>query len=320
MTDRRNFIKQSGLLTTGGILASAVPFSGMAHPAGETGDRPQEKGSKWLDGSRLIVSVSMQFEAGGQPENAESPFPQNMRNGYKDLPAETWYQYGYKEGIPRMLDNWDKLGIKVTSHMVGSAVLKNPDLAKEIVERGHEAAAHGMNWATQYTMPYNQEKKFIKDGVDAIKKITGSDPIGYNANWLRRGENTLKILQESGFIYHIDDLSRDEPFIQKVNGKDFVTVPYTLRCNDIQLIEGKNFSADQFVNQVKMEFDQLYEESENRRRLMSISFHDRIGGTPQMVRAAKELFTHMKKHQGVSFKRKGDIALMALEDSTTIRE
>lgn len=81
----------------------------------------------------------MQFEAGGQPDNAESPFPQNMDKGYKDLPAETWYQYGYKEGIPRMLDNWDKLGIKVTSHMVGSAVEKNPALAKEIVQRGHEA-------------------------------------------------------------------------------------------------------------------------------------------------------------------------------------
>ena len=72
-----------------------------------------------------------------------------------------------------MLDNWDKLGVKVTSHMVGTAVLKNPELAKEIVQRGHEAAAHGMNWSTQYTMPYQEEKKFIKDGVDAIKNVTG---------------------------------------------------------------------------------------------------------------------------------------------------
>ncbi|GAA4790049.1 polysaccharide deacetylase family protein [Olivibacter ginsenosidimutans] len=320
MIDRRKFIKQGSLLTTAGLVASAVPFSGMAQSGKNMQPESKSKKSKWLDGSRLVVSVSMQFEAGGQPENAESPFPQNMEKGYKDLPATTWYEYGYKEGIPRMLDNWDKLGVKITSHMVGSAVLKNPALAKEIVDRGHEAAAHGMNWATQYTMSYNEEKKFIKDGVDAIKKITGFDAIGYNANWLRRGENTLKILQELGFLYHIDDLSRDEPFIQKVNGKDFVTVPYTLRCNDIQLIEGKNFSVDQFVHQVKMEFDQLYEEAANRRRQMSISFHDRIGGTPQMVQAAKELFTYIKKHEGVSFKRKDEIAKMALEDKTTIRE
>ncbi|MBP0904278.1 polysaccharide deacetylase family protein [Mariniflexile gromovii] len=320
MTDRRTFIRQSSLLTTAGLIASAVPFAGMAQNGNNLQEKPKEENSKWLDGSRLVISVSMQFESGGQPANAESPFPQNMKKGYKDLSATTWYEYGYKEGIPRMLDNWDKLGVKITSHMVGSAVLKNPALAKEIVDRGHEAAAHGMNWATQYTMSYNDEKKFIKEGVDAIKIITGFDAIGYNANWLRRGENTLKILQELGFLYHIDDLSRDEPFIQKVNGKDFVTVPYTLRCNDIQLIEGKNFSVDQFINQVKMEFDQLYEESEKRRRQMSISFHDRIGGTPQMVQAAMELFTYMKKHQGVNFKRKDEIARMALEDKTTIRD
>jgi peptidoglycan/xylan/chitin deacetylase (PgdA/CDA1 family) len=317
---RRKFIQQGGLLTTAGMLAGMLPFSAVAGSQADRVSTPQSQRSKWSDGSRLVVSVSMQFEAGGQPENAESPFPQNMQKGYKDLPAETWYQYGYKEGIPRMLDNWDKLGVKVTSHMVGSAVLKHPALAKEIVDRGHEAAAHGMNWSTQYTMSYEEEKKFIRDGVEAIKQVTGSTAVGYNANWLRRGEHTLKILQELGFLYHIDDLSRDEPFIQEVNGKDFVTVPYTIRCNDIVLIEGKNFSADQFINQVKLEFDQLYEEGANNRRQLSISFHDRIGGTPQLVQAAKELFRYMKQHKGVSFKRKDEIARMAIEDKTTIRE
>ncbi|WP_348825021.1 polysaccharide deacetylase family protein [Flavobacterium aestuarii] len=314
MNSRRIFIKQVGIASA----ASMMPFSD-----GMFNDKTQpslQSPSKWADGSRLVVSVSMQFESGGEPENAESPFPQNLQKGYKDLPAATWYQYGYKEGIPRMLDSWDKLGIKVTSHMVGTAVLKNPQLAREIVERGHEAAAHGMNWSSQYNLPYEAEKKFIQDGVDAIKKITGTTPVGYNANWLRRGENTLEILSELGFKYHIDDLSRDEPFIIQVKNKDFAVVPYTLRNNDILLIEGKNFSADQFFNQVKLEFDQLYAESEFRRRQLSISFHDRIGGTPQMVKATQNLIQYMQKHTGVSFKRKDEIATLALQDKTSIRE
>lgn len=219
-----------------------------------------------------------------------------------------------------MLDNWDKFGIKVTSHMVGSAVLKNPEIAKEIVARGHEAAAHGMDWASQYAMPYETEKKFIKDGAEAIKKVTGFEPVGYNANWLRRGTNTLEILQELGFKYHIDDLSRDEPFLLKVKGNDFAVVPYTIRCNDIVLIEGKNFSADQFARQVIMEFDQLYKESEKKRRQMSISFHDRIGGTPQIVAAAAEIISYIQKHKGVSFRRKDEIAQMAYQDKNIIRE
>jgi peptidoglycan/xylan/chitin deacetylase (PgdA/CDA1 family) len=315
MGSRRDFIKQSSLVG----LAGAIKPLGTLEGAYTTDLQLNDK-TTWADGSRLVVSVSMQFEAGGQPDNAESPFPRNMEKGYKDLPATTWFEYGHKEGIPRMLDNWDKLGIKVTSHMVGSAVLNKPGMAKEIVERGHEAAAHGMSWSTQYNLSYDEERKFIKDGADAVKNVTGFTPVGYNANWLRRGENTLKILQELGFKYHIDDLSRDEPFLIQINQKDFVVVPYTLRCNDILLIEGRNFSVDQFSNQVKAEFDQLYVESEFKRRQLSISFHDRIGGTPQMVKVTFDLMRYIQKHKGVSFKRKDEIAELALKDKTTIRE
>lgn len=314
MSTRRDFIKQSSLVGVAGMVNPLDTLAGLRK------ENNTDQKTRWSDGSRLVVSVSMQFEAGGQPLHAESPFPQNMLDGYKDLPATTWYEYGYKEGIPRMLDNWDKLGIKVTSHMVGSAVLKNPALAKEIVARGHEAAAHGMNWSSQYNLSYEEEKKFIQEGANAIRSATGFNPVGYNANWLRRGENTLKILQELGFIYHIDDVSRDEPFIIKVNNKDFAVVPYTLRCNDILLIEGKHFSVDQFFNQVKSEFDQLYLESETKRRQLSISFHDRIGGTPQMVKTTTELIKYIQGHQGISFKRKDEIAKMALNDKSTIRE
>ena len=269
----------------------------------------------WPNGAQLVISVSMQFESGGQPAGAESPFSGTpVAKGYPDLPAESWYRYGYKEGIERMLDLWDKHNIKVTSFMVGEAVLKNPDLAKDIVRRGHEPAAHGMRWADSYNMPYNTEKKFIQDGAEAIKNTTGVQPVGYNANWLRRSVNTLKVLQDLHFLYHIDDLSHDEPFITHVRGKDFVVVPYTVRNNDIVLIEGRHFSADQFLNQLKLEFDRLYAEGATKRRMMVISLHDRIGGTPAMVEAMDQFIQYAKQHQGVVFMRKDDIAKMILKE------
>jgi hypothetical protein len=92
----------------------------------------------WPDNARLAISISMQFETGAQPANgAGSPFP-SLNPKYPDLPAQKWYDYGFKEGIPRLLDLWDRVGVKVSSHMVGQAVEKHPALAKEIVDRGHE--------------------------------------------------------------------------------------------------------------------------------------------------------------------------------------
>jgi peptidoglycan/xylan/chitin deacetylase (PgdA/CDA1 family) len=78
----------------------------------------------WPDGVRLVISVSMQFEAGGQPpKGTDSPFPKvDFPDSVpSDAAANTWFAYGYREGIPRMLDLWDRHGVKVTSHMIGEA-------------------------------------------------------------------------------------------------------------------------------------------------------------------------------------------------------
>lgn len=328
-TARRGFMAQAGTgaLAAGGLLLGASAQNASAQnaaaPATIAGQGTTGSGEFWPNGARLVISVSMQFEAGGQPlKNTDSPFPKI------DLPASissdpvvnTWFAYGYREGVPRMLDLWDRHGIKVTSHMIGDAVRRHPELAKEIVKRGHEAAGHGPRWSSQYAMSRAQERQFISEAASMVEEVTGQRPKGYNANWLRRGPNTLSLLQELGYTYHIDDLSRDEPFIEKVNGKDFVVVPYTLRNNDILLIEGRNYSPSQFLEQIKLEFDQLYEEGATRRRMMSISTHDRISGTPQMVRVLDEFLRYAKSHPGVAFMRKDDIARYALGSPLTVRE
>jgi peptidoglycan/xylan/chitin deacetylase (PgdA/CDA1 family) len=258
----------------------------------------------WPDGIRLVVSISMQFEAGGQPaKGTDSPFPKVdfPESVPSDAAANTWFAYGYREGIPRMLDLWDRHGVKVTSHMIGEAAQRHPALAREIVARGHEASGHGPRWNSQYAMTRDEERQFIMAGTDMVEQVTGQRPIGYNCNWLRRSPNTLSLLQELGYLYHIDDVSRDEPFIESVNDKDFVVVPYTLRDNDILLIEGRNYSPSKFIEQIKLDFDQLYEEVGHRRRMMSVSAHDRISGTPQMVRAWDEFLKYAKQREGVAF-------------------
>jgi peptidoglycan/xylan/chitin deacetylase (PgdA/CDA1 family) len=280
-------------------------------------------GKFWPGDTRLVISISMQFEAGGQPlKGTDSPFPKvDFPDGVSSDPAtNTWFAYGYREGIPRMLDLWDKHGVKVTSHMIGEAAKKHAELAKEIVARGHEAAGHGPRWSSQYAMSREEEKQFITEGTRMVEEVTGQRPVGYNCNWLRRGPSTLSLLQELGYEYHIDDVSRDEPFIEKVNGKDFVVVPYTLRNNDIVLIEGRNYSPDAFLSQIKRDFDELYEEAAFRRRMMSISAHDRISGSPQMVRVWDEFITYAKSKPGVAFMRKDEIARFAARNPLTLRE
>lgn len=69
------------------------------------------------------------------------------------------------------------------------------------------------------------ERMFIKDAADIVVKVTGQRPAGYNCNWLHQSPNTLSLLQELGYLHRIDDVSRDEPFIQTADAKDLLLCP-----------------------------------------------------------------------------------------------
>src|ERR1700741_1766102 len=166
---RRRFMAQAGIgaLAAGGMLSGSDALA--ASPP------IQGAGMFWPDGIRLVISISMQFEAGGQPaKGTDSPFPKVdfPENIPSDAAANTWFAYGYREGIPRMLDLWDRHGIKGTSDMIGEAVQRHPDVAREIVARGHEASGHGPRWSSQYAMTRDEEKQFLITGADMVEEVT----------------------------------------------------------------------------------------------------------------------------------------------------
>ena len=153
-----------------------------------------------------------------------------------------------------------------------------------------------------------------------IERVTGVRPVGFNAFWLWVRRIRSKYSKELGYTYHIDDVSRDEPFLVNVRNKPFAVVPYTLHMNDIVNYEGRNFSSDAYAADLKREFDVLYEEGEHRRRMMSVSAHDRIAGRPARMRVLEDFIQYAQSHPGVTFMRKVDIANYAIASAATIRE
>jgi hypothetical protein len=132
------------------------------------------------------------FEAGAQPiSGAGGVIPDPIEKGLPDLPTNAFFQYGVYEGVPRLLDLMDKHQVKLSSFMIGQAVEKAPDLAREIVRRGHEAAAHGRTWENSYFLDPDAERRFIADSVESIQKVTDKQHV-------RTGEaHTIERIQES---------------------------------------------------------------------------------------------------------------------------
>lgn len=310
--DRRRFMQNS--------TAIGLAMAPLAQEAAQTtSPRAAKSRDFWPGGARMVVSLSMQFETGAQPERgANGPWGQ-LDSKYPDLVTEKWYEYGFKEGIPRLLDMYERRGVKVTSHMVGLAVAKHPQLAREIVQRGHEASAHGENWSPIYKLSREEEKATIEQGMKAVESVTGVRPLGFNAPGMRATPNTLEILGELGFLYYTDDLSRDEPFLVPVKGKPFAIVPYTFQLNDYQNYENRWRTCADFAGELKSEFDALYAESERKRRMISIAAHDRVA-RPSRVKVLEDFIVYAQRHPGVVFMKKDEIARFALASPRTIRE
>src|SRR3954469_21070998 len=198
---RRSFLAQAGgavagAIATGALLSDAHAQSSATSPghAASGGPLAAPKGGKgfWPNGARLAVSVSMMFEGGGQPiSGAGGLIPEPIAKGVPDLPTNAYFAYGRYEGIPRALDLFDKHDIKVSSFMIGEAIRNAPELAQEIVRRGHEAAAHGPTWSNSYNLSRSDEKRFIAESAEIIHRITGQQPVGWNAYFLRNSVHIL---------------------------------------------------------------------------------------------------------------------------------
>lgn len=271
----------------------------------------------WPDDTRMVLTLSLMFEAGAEvrPDSIYLGPLGPIEPGYRDIPGETYFEYGWVEAIPRLLDLFDKHDIKVTVFPVAKAAQRNPHLIKDMVARGHEIAAHGLTWVPQYTFSEEKERDFIRQSVEIISDLSGKQPLGWN-NWGLRGtERTLDLLQEYGLTYHIDEVSRDEPFVRVLSsGKPFAVVPYTLHNNDLLCFEALGFSSRMWLDQMKDEFDWLYEESASRRRMMPIPCHDRTLGRPARMKVLDEFFSYALSHPGVKVLPREQIANVVLDE------
>ena len=98
-----------------------------------------------------------------------------------------------------------------------------------------------------------------------------------------------------------------------VNGKPFAVVPYTIRNNDIVRFDSPATTNAAYLQDVTDDFEVLYAEAAVRRRMMSISMHDRISGVPGRIKLMEEGFIkYAQRQKGVVFMRKDEIARWAL--------
>ena len=127
----------------------------------------------------------------------------------------------------RLLQLFDRWGIKTTWFIPGHSIETFPKEMKEVHKRGHEIGAHGYSHENPIAMTREQETIVLDKSIELIKKITGKKPRGYVAPWWEFSNVTNELLLERGILYDHSLMHHDFlPYYVRVDrhGEDRIVV------------------------------------------------------------------------------------------------
>jgi peptidoglycan/xylan/chitin deacetylase (PgdA/CDA1 family) len=260
----------------------------------------------WPNGARVAVSLVVNFEEGAelsveQGDAETEPYGEVQSTqppGMRDLVQEQVFDYGMRAGLWRFLDAFATSKFLATFMMCGRAVERVPDLARAVVEAGHEPAVHGWRWlAHSRYRDAQSERHNIEKTRDVIAAATGVTPIGF----MCRGSQspwTRDLIAALGFAYDSNALDDDLPYWSA--DRRLVVLPYGFDSNDMKFFHPNGFvrPAD-FSDYVSCALETLLAEAAaGRSSMLSIGLHLRITGRPARFAAVRAILDHLGKLDG----------------------
>src|SRR5207302_2811585 len=105
------------------------------------------------------------------------------------------------DGTARLLDVFERRGLKTTVFVEGRFGEERPDGVADIVRRGHELGMHG--WAHEQwdSLDADEEEKLGRRATEALSAAAGEAPRGFRAPGGARGSRTADLLVELGYRY-----------------------------------------------------------------------------------------------------------------------
>ncbi len=278
--------------------------------------------AQWPGDARIALQFVLNYEEGGENNvlHGDPGSEQFLSEiiGAESYPArhmsvESIYEYGSRAGVWRLLREFDNRGLPLTVFAVAMALYRHPELATDLVARGHEIACHGLRWIHYQNVSETIEREHMQQALDIIKGLTGIKPQGWYTG--RDSPNTRQLVAEQDSLvydsdYYGDDLPLWTPV--KVNGGEtrmHLVVPYTLDNNDMRFATAQGFnSGEQFFQYLRDSFDVLYAEGDDAPKMMSVGLHCRLVGRPGRFRALQRFLDHVQRFDGVWICRRIDIA------------
>jgi peptidoglycan/xylan/chitin deacetylase (PgdA/CDA1 family) len=117
------------------------------------------------------------------------------------------------DATPAVLDALDAAGARATFFLVGEQIEAYPDIARDVIARGHEVAVHGMRHPAHPTLSDDEARDEVLRGHEAVAAL-GVQPRFYRPPYGRFAEGSYEACPELGL----------EPVYWSAWGTDWETI------------------------------------------------------------------------------------------------
>ena len=236
-----------------------------------------------------ILSLEVWDIARAMPRMAISP-PQGVPM-LPDVPNWSWHEYGMRVGFWRLKAMFERLGVRPTVPVNGRVCLEYPRVAEACVEAGWELNAHGFEQLPMHKL--EDERASIHKAVEAIRDLTGTAPRGWFGPGLTQTYDTLDHLAAEGIEYIGDWVLDDQPVPIRTKNGPVVALPYNYELHDLVLMAIQHQESRVFRDRSIDYFDTIYEEAAETAKVMSISCHAYLMGSPHRVKYVRETLEYL---------------------------
>ena len=259
----------------------------------------------WPDNGRvaLCVIVNLEHFQWTQPEGS---YTAGLAGGsgirpFPDYPRFSHREYGHRVGIFRVLDVLERHGIKATVAMDVLTAENYPYLVQHCKDRGCEIIGHGISASQMITsnMPEEEELEYIRGSVEALRRATGTAPVGWLGPEYGESSRTPQLLAQAGISYVCDWVNDEQPYPMKGDSGELFALPIMLELDDIIALWDRRVTIDRYAQLLKEGFDTLYQDGEQNGRLMVLNLHPWLIGQPFRIGYLDDALGHMVRRRGV---------------------
>ena len=111
-------------------------------------------------------------------------------------------EYVLTQGMPRLLDLYDKYGVKATFFFTGHIAQIYPEVVRMAYKRGHEVGSHGLTHEVSKAfdvMPHDEQVSHLIQSKHILEDIIGEEVISFRAPAARVDKKFPQIMKEAGF-------------------------------------------------------------------------------------------------------------------------